>query len=323
MPNLTVAVLAPPGYAKDLGKAGTTSDITFYNVKKGATTVTLVEPTRYPEKLSSLFFSVSLADTVILVVDEVNAQFGECVLMLQCAGKTRGRIVLRNSITFDQVAPLIQGTVLETYEVTGEDTAGLRERLFKEADRMAFRENPPSSGSGGAVPVDHAYNVKGVGTVMLGCISRGMIKRHDTLRVLPTDKTAQVRSIQKHDDDTDAAFPGDRVGLALKNIGAEEIDRGYVLSNDPSLQCSDSITAKAALVKYWPAPMKEGMVLSIGHWMQFLPCRITNVETVSDWRMPTLTLTLDTKLVFPQKSRAVLHYLEGGKLRVAGTLKLP
>ncbi|HAR96303.1 MAG TPA: elongation factor Tu, partial [Deltaproteobacteria bacterium] len=35
MSNLTVAVLAPPDYAKDLGKKGTTSDITFYNLKKG------------------------------------------------------------------------------------------------------------------------------------------------------------------------------------------------------------------------------------------------------------------------------------------------
>ena len=61
----------------------------------------------------------------------------------------------------------------------------------------------------------------------------------------------------------------------------------------------------------------------IGHWMQFLPCRVKKVETVSDWRMPTLTLALDTKLVFPHGDRAVLHYLEGGKLRVAGTLKLP
>jgi selenocysteine-specific translation elongation factor len=213
--------------------------------------------------------------------------------------------------------------VLEKYEVSAVDTAGLRGSLLEEAGRMAYREKPTAPRTGGAVPVDHAYNVKGVGTVMLGCIPRGMIRRHDMLRVLPTDKTAQVRSIQKHDDEVDAAYPGDRVGLALKCIGAEDLDRGYVLSNDPSLQCSGSITAKAALVKYWPAPIKEGMVLSIGHWMQFLPCRVTHVETVSDWRMPTLTLALDTPLVFPPHARAVLHYLEGGKLRVAGTLKLP
>ncbi len=76
-------------------------------------------------------------------------------------------------------------------------------------------------------------------------------------------------------------------------------------------------------MKYWPSYLKEGMVLCIGHWMQFLPCRVEKVEAGSDWRMPTLTLKLDKKLVFPQTARAILHYIEGGNLRVAGTLKLP
>ncbi|NLB01670.1 MAG: elongation factor Tu, partial [Methanomicrobiales archaeon] len=48
MGNLNVAVLGPAGYAKDLGKKGTESDITFYNLKKGEDTVTIIEPTRYP-----------------------------------------------------------------------------------------------------------------------------------------------------------------------------------------------------------------------------------------------------------------------------------
>lgn len=323
MPNLTVAVLASPGFSKDLGKTGTTSDITFYNLKRNSTTVAFIEPTRYPVKLSSLFFSVSLADTILLVVDDINAQFGECVLMLQCAGKAHGRIMLRNYISPDQISPLISGTVLEKYEMIGEDIVSLRESLLAEADRMGYRETPPSSGTGGAIPIDHHYTVKGVGSVVLGCVSRGMVKRHDTLTVLPTQKTAQIRSIQKHDDDAVAAYLGDRVGLALKNIEAGDLDRGYVLSNDPSITCSDKITAKAALVKYWPEPLKEGMVLCIGHWMQFEPCRVEKILVGADWRMPTLTLKLGRELVYPPHARAVLHYLEGGKLRVAGTLKLP
>ena len=117
MSNLTVAILAPPDYSKDLGKKGTVSDITFYNLKKGEATVTFIEPTRYPEKLSSLFYTVSISDRVVLVVDEINATFGECVLMLQCAGKSSGYLILKNYITPDQIAPLIKGTILEHYEV--------------------------------------------------------------------------------------------------------------------------------------------------------------------------------------------------------------
>ena len=109
MSNITVAVLAPNGYADDLGKKGTSSDITFYNLKKGGSTVTFIEPTRYPEKLSSLFYAITLAERVVLVVEEINATFGEIILMLQCAGKASGYIIFKNYLSPDQIAPLIKG----------------------------------------------------------------------------------------------------------------------------------------------------------------------------------------------------------------------
>jgi selenocysteine-specific translation elongation factor len=80
--------------------------------------------------------------------------------------------------------------VFEGYEIIGEDIVSLRETLLEEADRMAYREKPPSSGTVGVVPIDHHYTVKAVGIVVLGCVLRGMIKKHDTLMVLPTEKTA-------------------------------------------------------------------------------------------------------------------------------------
>jgi len=322
MSNLTVAVLAPPDYSKDLGKKGTTSDITFYNLKKGDVTVTFIEPTRYPEKLSSLFYTVSISDRIVLVVNEINAAFGECVLMLQCAGKSDGYLILKNYITADQIAPLIKGTVLEQYEVLEEDIVGLREKMLDIAVKQTSHQKTHENAGKGSVPVDAHFNVKGVGVVVLGFVAQGQIKKHDTLKVLPTEKTTQIRSIQKHDDDAENAIAGDRVGLALKNIESEDLDRGFVLTNDPAIKYATTITGKAQLVKYWPAPLKEGMVIYAGHWMQFLPTRLENVVVDGDWRSPTLTLTMEKALVYPPGARVVLHYLEGGKLRVVGSLIL-
>lgn len=322
MSNITVAVLAPNGYSDDLGKKGTTSDITFYNLKKSGATVTFIEPTRYPEKLSSLYYAISLADRILLVVDEINATFGETVLMLQCAGKANGSIIFKNYLSPDQIAPLIKGTVLEHYEVVENDPIGIREKLLDATAKMTAHQKAKEGAGTGAVPIDHHFNVKGVGTVVLGCVAHGVIKKHDTLKVLPTTKTAQVRSIQKHEEDSDSAVAGDRVGLALKGVEAEELDRGYVLTNDPAIRCSVTVTGKAQLVKYWPAPLKEDMVLYVGHWMQFLPSHLTKVSAEGDWRMPELTLTLEKELVYLPGAKAVLHYLEGGKLRVVGTLTL-
>ena len=322
MSNLTVAVLAPLDYSKDLGKKGTTSDITFYNMKKGDSTVTLIEPTRYPEKLSSLFYAISLADRIIMVVDEINASFGESVLMLQCAEKTAGFLILKNYITLDQIAPLIKGTVVEKYDVLADDMVGLRENILNIAVELTTHHKTKTTASKGAVPIDHHFNVKGVGIVVLGCVAQGVIKKHDTVKVLPTEKTAQIRSIQKHDDDAEYAETGDRVGLALKNLDADELDRGYVLTNDPAIKFSTVISGKAELVKYWPSPLKEGMVIYAGHWMQFMPTRLEKVSFGSDWRIPEITLSMEKALIFPPGARIVLHYLEGGKLRVVGSLSL-
>ncbi|HJJ95255.1 MAG TPA: EF-Tu/IF-2/RF-3 family GTPase [Methanocorpusculum sp.] len=320
MPNLTVAVLAPNGYARDLGKKGTSTDITFYNLKKGHDTVTFLEPTRYPDRLAPLFYVVSMAHEAIVVISDITPMLAEWILMLDCAGVKEGTIILKNYIQPEQIAPLIKGTVLESYAITEENFITLTaDYLAKAAKRP---EADPKDGYVGTVPVDHHFNVKGVGTVILGCVADGWIKKHDKMRVEPTTKTCQIRSVQKHDDDFESAIAGDRVGCALKDIEADDLDRGYVLTTDPKVIHKTELTCKAKLVKYWPAEIKEQMVISLGHWMQFLSARITGVDNGADWHNPTLTIELETPIVFKPGDTAVIHYLDGGKLRIVGTLSL-
>jgi selenocysteine-specific translation elongation factor len=317
MGNLMVAVLGVPDYSNALAKKGTSTDITLYNLKKGEDTVTLIEPTRYPERLAPLFFATSTANKAVVVVDELNATLGESLVMLQCCGVSSGYFILRNYLPKEKIEPLLKGTVLEKYEFVSDDPNSLREKLLDEAAQQKTVD-PPT----GTVPIDHAFNVKGVGTVALGIVINGTIQKHASMNILPGAKTAQVRSIQKHDDEFDSAFEGDRVGLALKNVELGDLDRGTVLTTDPAIKATTSLKTHASLVKYWQTPIKAGMVLHLGHWMQFLTCKVEEVSDEGDWRRPTLTLTLEKALVHRPGDRAVLMYLEGGKLRVAGTVEL-
>lgn len=316
MANLTVAVLGPAGYAKDFGKKGTSTDVTFYNLKRGPDTVTFIEPTRYPERLAPLYYTASLADVAVLIVDALNATFGECLLMLQAAGIGRGFLILRNYISPDQIRPLLKGTVLEHYEYVEDDPIGLRERLLDDAHQIGIERELGDQKKTCIVPIDHSFNVRGIGTVILGCVVDGHLKKHDNLKVYPIGKTALVRSIQKHDDDFEDAETGDRVGLALKNIEADELERGYVLSNDSSLRSATTINGRLDLVPFWKTPITEGMVLHIGHWMQFEPSRVVSVSGNQ------VAIELEKELVYVPGSKAVVTYLEGGNLRVAGTLTL-
>jgi selenocysteine-specific translation elongation factor len=319
MANLNVAILGAPDFSKDLGKKGTTSDLAFYNLKKGQSTVTFIEPTRYPERLAPLFYAVSLAHKALLIVDQINPAFGESVIMLDCAGLKNGIVILRNYISREQISPLIKGTVVDAYEFMEDDKNALRERLLEEADKL----ESSCDAKMGTMPVDHFFNVKGIGTVVLGCIAEGSIKKHDELRVLPGNKTAQVRSLQKHDEDFDCAGVGDRTGIALKGIEVEDLDRGTILTNDPSIKQVSTLVSDALIVKYWPSALKEGMVLHIGHWMQYVPARVEGVKEEADWHHVKLNLKLDKMLVYRPGSKAVLTYPEGGKLRVVGTVELP
>jgi len=322
MGNITVAVLGALGYGNNLGKKGTSTDITLYNLKKGEDTVTFIEPTRYPERLAPLFYAVSLAKKAIVIVDEINATFGECLVMLQCADIKSGYLILRNYIQKEKIEPLIKGTSIEKFEIIKDDPAFLRDHLLAEAARQKPVEIPLGQQKDGIVPVDHAFNVKGVGTVILGIVVNSIVQKHAMLNVLPVGKSAQVRSIQKHDDEFDVAGEGDRVGLALKNVEVEDLDRGTVLTNDTLIKTATKLQAQASLVRYWQAPIKPGMVVHVGHWTQFITAKVEAAIDAGDFRKPNLTITLDKPLVYLPNDRAVLMYLEGGKLRVAGTIEL-
>ena len=192
MGNAIVAVIGQLGYAAGLGKKGTSTDITMYDIKKGEETVTFVEPTRYPERLAPLFFTASMAQKAIVVVDELNATFGECVVILQCSGVNKGYFVLRNYLTREKIAPLIKRTNLENFEFVEDNPTLLREKLLAET-----AQQKPVGEAGaqtvGTVLIDHSFNVKGVGAVVLGVVTNGTVTKHDQMRVLPGTKMAQIQ----------------------------------------------------------------------------------------------------------------------------------
>jgi len=316
VPSLNASVIGSPEYAKQLGKKSGETDITFYDLKKGETVVTMVEPSRYPEKIQSLYYSAAFGEHTVLVAEKLDQYFGESLLMINACGVKEGTIVLRNYITEDQLKALRKGTVLEGYTVMGDDPMKLRDRLIA----LAEAPRQPQTGPG-TLTVDAAFNVRGIGTVALANIKSGTIKKHDQLKVLPGDKVAEVRSIQKHDEDFESAEAGDHVGVALKGVEAEDLDRGTVLTG-ADLKQTSTLTAKAEMIPYFQAQLHEGSTLHLGHWLQLSLARITKIVDTGD-KKPEVSITLERSLIHPAGARAVLVYIDGGRLRVAGTIQLP
>lgn len=130
MGNINVAILGTNGYAEKIGKKSDVTDITLYDYKIGTDSFTLIEPSKYPEKISSLFYSVSISEFIILVVDKIDSFLGETILMVNSLKIDNGWIILRNYIQPEQLDPLIIGTSLEKYEYRDDTPTKLREDLI-------------------------------------------------------------------------------------------------------------------------------------------------------------------------------------------------
>lgn len=313
MANLNIVFAGAPGLAPSIGKKGTVTDMTFYEVKEGADSITLIEPSKYPDKLSSLFYSAQMAEFAVLVVDKIDSFLGETIVMLDALHRDRGWLVLRNYLQPEQVKPLLAGTCLENYEVREEDPTAMRIALVEIAKAEVRKAG---DGTCGSCPVDSHFNVKGVGTVVLGSVADGYFKVHDKMRVLPVEKEVVLRSIQKHDIDVPDGVKGDHVGLALKGIESDELDRGFVITTDPAVKMTGAFTGKVEYNRFWKSPLKEGMMIHVGHWMQMVPAHVSEAGN-------NVILQFDGKIIHRPGDEAVAMYLEGGKLRVIGRIILP
>jgi selenocysteine-specific translation elongation factor len=97
------------------------------------------------------------------------------------------------------------------------------------------------------IPIDHAFDVKGVGTVILGVVKQGVVKVYDQLKIMPGGKDTVVKSIQMHDDPVDESKSPARVGLAIKGMTAEQISRGDILCSADPFSCNVKVVPAATV----------------------------------------------------------------------------
>ena len=312
MPAVTLGVLGNLDYAKELGKKSTESDVQLMAFREGDVNVSMVVPFRHPEKVHPLCYAVNSGDAILIVVKEMNRDLGESILAAAAAGHTRGLIVLQNYVQPEQVAPLLKNTTLAGIPVTTEDKASeVRQKLVDLAS--APRDGPVR------IPIDHHFNVKGIGTVILGFVGQGVVKKHDTLRAYPSAKTCQVRSIQVHDVDVPEAKTGDHVGLALKGIENEDLDRGFILAPEGSLSVAEAgaaVTLKASVTPFFKAGIKTDGVYHLAHGWQMVNARAKN--DLAPGKEGAVTFELMKPLAYAPGDRVVLVNLDNPNQRIVG-----
>ena len=308
MKNINVVVLGDNEFAKQLGKGGTTTDFTIYNykgtdMKGGELTATFLCPTSYPDKLQSLTHCLSMADAAILVVKKLDRELGEYIISLDLLGIKKGLIIFDEYVEKDVFIGMVKGTALESFVIIDKALAEVYPRIASMEIEQPDIEH---------VIIDAAFDVKSVGTVVLG-VSRGNVAVHDELTVYPGGKKIMVRSIQVHDKDVKSAELGERVGLSIKGANVEEVERGHLLAKD-GIKSSKELKGQLTKQKYFSEEIAKDSKIFVAAGLQY---RQVNVESIADGE---IGIKCDREIAYiPGRDYLLLR--PDGKMRIIGKIR--
>jgi selenocysteine-specific elongation factor len=162
-----------------------------------------------------------------------------------------------------EVEELLAGTpfagapLLPVSSTTGQGIPELKATLVELASRHAM---PDQAGLPARLPVDRAFHLKGLGVVVTGTLSSGVIRPGDTLEILPhlkdRDERVRVRSIQVHGQPREQAEAGERTSLQLTGVALEDLTRGLQIGTPEAFASSTSLLGRFTLLADAPAPLR-------------------------------------------------------------------
>ncbi len=89
------------------------------------------------------------------------------------------------------------------------------------------------------MPIEDVFSIKGRGTVGTGRIERGQVKVGDTVEILgmhaKADMKTVVTGVEMFNKTLDSGIAGDNVGLLLRGVEKNDLERGQVLAKPGSI----------------------------------------------------------------------------------------
>ncbi len=101
------------------------------------------------------------------------------------------------------------------------------------------------------MPVEDVFSIKGRGTVATGRIEQGIINTGDEIEIVGIKDTRKVTvtGVEMFKKTLDEGQAGDNVGLLLRGIERDEIERGQVMSKPGSITPHDEFEAEVYILK--------------------------------------------------------------------------
>ena len=269
------------GITLDLGFS---SFILAGNSSGDETQVTLVDCPGHASLIRTVLGGAHMMDLCLLIVDAQKGfqiQTAECLVIAEIV-TTRLIIVVNKTDLIDsststsykaqmdkKIRSTMKGTIFgdscPIIFVSAHSGEGIPDLICAVRDISQQRPNRVPSGPL-HIAYDHAFQIKGQGTVFTGTVLSGTVRRGQSVYFPYTLESAEVRSIEKFRNKSESAIQGDRIGLCVPGVQPYE-ERGDIYSTPDALISSTKFVFLVETIRFYKRPIENGSKLhvSFGH----------------------------------------------------------
>jgi elongation factor Tu len=151
--------------------------------------------------------------------------------------------------------PIVRGSALQALESTSTDVGAPEYASILELMRVVDEYIPTpvrQKEKPFLMPVEDVFSIKGRGTVVTGRIERGLVKVGDGLEIIglrDESMNTVCTGVEMFHKLLDAGEAGDNVGVLLRGIERDQVERGMVLAKPGSIKPHTKFEAEVYVLK--------------------------------------------------------------------------
>ena len=177
------------------------------------------------------------------------------------------------------------------------------------------------------MPIEDVFSISGRGTVVTGRIERGIVKMGDEVEIVGIKETSKTTctGVEMFRKLLDQGEAGDNVGVLLRGVGRDEVERGQVLAKPGSITPHTRFKAEAYILTKEEGGRHTPFFTNYRPQFYFRTTDVTGVVHLPDGTemvMPGDNVSMEIELIAPIAMDEGLRFAirEGGRTVGAGVV---
>ena len=224
--------------------------------------------------------------------------------------------------------PVVKGSAL--YALEGKDDAGLGKQSVLELMAAVDTYIPQPQRAMDRpflMPIEDVFSISGRGTVVTGRIERGIVNVGDEIEIVGIKDTTKTvcTGVEMFRKLLDRGEPGDNVGVLLRGVKREEVERGQVLCKPGSITPHTQFSAETYVLTKEEGGRHTPFFSNYRPQFFFRTTDVTGTIELpegTEMVMPGDNITMKVKLIAPIAMEQGLRFAirEGGRTVGAGVV---